>query len=59
MSRRLGGPQNVNSNYMMQATREQRKMLFFRENEAALLNTLGPGPAKYIKEQADRVRFGE
>lgn len=59
LGRRLGGPQNVNTNYMMQATRAQRKMLFFRENETALLNSIGPGPAKYLKEKADRVRFGE
>jgi len=32
---------------MNNVTREKREILFFRENESALLNRLGPGPAKY------------
>lgn len=32
---------------MNNASREQRDMLFFKENESALKNKLGPGPAKY------------
>lgn len=32
---------------MNNVTREQREIRFFRENESALLNRLGPGPAKY------------
>ena len=43
----------------MQASRDARKRLYARETESAQLNSLGPGPAKYIKENADRQRFGE
>lgn len=32
---------------MNNASREQRDLLFFHENESALKNKLGPGPAKY------------
>lgn len=45
--KRLGGPTVANVNIMHNVTREQREIRFFRENESALLNRLGPGPAKY------------
>ena len=46
-NKRLGGPTVASTNYMNNVTREQREIRFFRENESALLNRLGPGPAKY------------
>ena len=46
-NKRLGGPTVSTTNYMNNVTREQREIRFFRENESALLNRLGPGPAKY------------
>ena len=35
-------------------------MLFVKENESALLNTLGPGPAEYEthSKTMDKARFG-
>lgn len=45
--KRLGGPTVSTTNYMNNVTREQREIRYFRENESALLNRLGPGPAKY------------
>ena len=44
---------------MMQVSRDARKRLYNRETETAQLNSLGPGPAEYLKENADRQRFGE
>ena len=44
---------------MMQISREARKKLYTRESESAQLNSLGPGPAEYKKENADRQQFGE
>ena len=40
---------------MNQASREQRNILFNRENESALLNKLGPGPAKYSTLSNDKI----
>lgn len=40
-TRKLGGPQHPNMNYMMQTTRLQRTLLFSHENESALLNSIG------------------
>ena len=47
VSKRLGGPGHPNTNFMNNASREQRAILYTREGESALLNRLGPGPAKY------------
>ena len=47
MNNRLGGPTVSTTNYMNNVSREQREIRYFRENESALLNRLGPGPAKY------------
>ena len=44
---------------MMQASRDQRKLLFVKENESALLNKLGPGPAKYSDINPKKIIFGE
>jgi hypothetical protein len=43
---------------MMQATRDQRKLLFVKENESALFNKLGPGPAKYSEIYPKKIIFG-
>ena len=43
----------------MQVSREARKKIYTHETKTATLNSLGPGPAEYIKENADRQRFGE
>ena len=59
IGKRLGGPSSANQNYFMQASREQRRKIFTKESASANLNSLGPGPTKYIKENADRQRFGE
>jgi len=39
---------------MMQVTRDARKRIYNHETEMATLNSLGPGPAEYLKERADR-----
>lgn len=44
---------------MMQATRDQRKLLFVKENESALFNKLGPGPAKYSEIYPKKIIFGQ
>jgi len=54
MGKRLGGPSCQNMNFMMQASREQRKLMYDPQCESALLNSLGPGPAKYNKTKADK-----
>ena len=59
IGKRLGGPSQANENFFVQASRDQRSKLFSRETETAQLNSLGPGPAEYSKEKADRLRFGE
>ena len=59
VGKRLGGPSSSNHNFMMQVSRDVRKKLYTRESESAQLNSLGPGPAQYLKENADRQRFGE
>ena len=47
LGKRLGGPGSPNNNFMMKASREQRKKTFIPECESAYRNTLGPGPSKY------------
>ena len=59
IGKRIGGPAHANQNFMMQVTRDARKRLYAHETESAQLNCLGPGPAEYLKENADRQRFGE
>lgn len=59
IGKRLGGPQQANQNFFAQASRDQRKKLFNRETESAQLNSLGPGPAGYSKEKADKQLFVE
>ena len=44
---------------MNKASRFQRALLYTHENESALLNRLGPGPAEYETHLVERVRFGE
>jgi hypothetical protein len=59
LSRKLGGPQNHNTNFIMQASRFQRTLLFVKENESALLNKLGQGPAAYDTQRFDKDTFGK
>lgn len=59
IGKRIGGPTHANQNFIMQVTRDARKRLYTHESESAQLNSLGPGPAEYLKEKADRQRFGE
>lgn len=59
LTKKLGGPACPNTNFMMQASRDQRKLLFVKENESALLNKLGPGPAKYSDINPKKIIFGE
>ena len=58
-TRKLGGPQQQNTNYMMQATRFQRAMLFTWEGDSANLNKLGQGPAAYDTTTNDRENIGK
>jgi hypothetical protein len=58
MGRRLGGPSNPVCNYMMQASRDQRKLVFDRATDSANLNTLGPGPAIYSDMGIKPVIYG-
>jgi hypothetical protein len=44
---------------MNKASRFQRTLLFCRENESALLNKLGQGPAAYETHLISKIRFGE
>lgn len=44
---------------MNKASRFQRTLTFNRENESALLNNLGQGPAAYETHLIERIRFGE
>lgn len=46
---------------MNKASRFQRTLLFCRENESALLNQLGQGPAAYEThgKTIEKIRFGE
>jgi len=44
---------------MNKASRFQRTLTYNRENETALLNQLGQGPAAYKTHLMDRIRFGE
>jgi hypothetical protein len=44
---------------MNKASRFQRTLLFCRENESALLNKLGQGPAAYETHLIGKIRFGE
>ena len=59
--RKLGGPTQPTTNYMNKASRFQRTLLFCRENESALLNQLGQGPAAYEThgKTIEKIRFGE
>lgn len=58
MGRRLGGPTNPVCNYMMQASREQRKLVYDRACESANMNTLGPGPAIYSDMGIKPIIYG-
>ena len=44
---------------MNKASRFQRTLTFNRENESALLNNIGQGPAAYETHLIERIRFGE
>ena len=44
---------------MNKASRFQRTLLYVKENEPALLNALGPGPAEYETHLIEKARFGE
>jgi hypothetical protein len=44
---------------MNKASRFQRTLLYCKENESALLNALGPGPAEYPTHLVEKARFGE
>ena len=55
----MGGPSSSPTNYLNKASRFQRTLLYNRENESALLNTLGQGPAAYETHLIERIRFGE
>jgi hypothetical protein len=58
-TRRLGGPQHPNTNFMMQTTRFQRAMLFSKETESAQMNSLGQGPAAYDIQTLDKEGLGK
>lgn len=58
MGRRLGGPTNPVCNYMMQASREQRKLVFDPGCQSANMNTLGPGPAIYSDMGLKPILYG-
>ena len=58
-TRKLGGPQHPNTNYMMQASRFQRAMLFAHENDAGNKNKLGQGPAAYDFTSHDKDNIGK
>jgi hypothetical protein len=58
-TKRLGGPQHPNTNYMMQASRFQRTLLFTWEGDSANLNKLGQGPAAYDTTTYDRENIGK
>jgi hypothetical protein len=45
-------------NYMNLATRGQRTKLFNHEHDSANKNKLGPGPAGYDINLAEKIRFG-
>ena len=58
-TRKLGGPQQPNTNFMMQATRFQRTLMFTHEGDSANLNKLGQGPAAYDTTSHDKDQIGK